>query len=249
MIFLHYIHSMKKDIEILPIFNPEKCNFWDNFQSLYTITYQHDYNDIVTPANLQTLMQGIRDSHANILFGAYDGGKMVGCIVASTAHRRAHIQYLHVLPEYQNCKIGTQLLLSAEGTSSLHVPRAELTAWGKAENFYRRHKYTSPTHNNKYEKDIKNAGNYSIHPVFSRGKKILQTFSAISGTPYDTLKQEIRHDTPVFVQKHPNDYISCYGYINARGESVVHSRPGCTFAHQQIEKRLHQYRQFQPQTR
>lgn len=240
---------MKKEIKILPIFNPEKCDFWDNFQLLYKITAEYDYDMTITPENLQTLMQNIRDSDANILFGAYDGNKMVGCMVASASRSSVKIQYLHVLPEYQKHRIGTQLLSATECAASLVAKKAELISWGKAENFYKRHKYTSPTHDNKYEKDIRNAGNYTVQPVFSRTKKILNTFAEISSVSYDTIKQEIKPHTPVFIQKTPQNVINCCGYINPAGTPVVYSRPGNIFAHQQLAKRLQEYLQLHTLTR
>ena len=243
MIFLHYIYSMKKEIKILPIFNPEKCDFWANFQLLYKITAEYDYDMTITPANLQTLMQNVRDSGANILFGAYDGNKMVGCMVASASRSSVKIQYLHVLPEYQKHRIGTQLLSTTECAASLVAKKAELISWGKAENFYKRHKYTSPTHDNKYEKDIRNAGNYTVQPVFSRTKKILNTFAEISSVSYDTIKQEIKPRTPVFVYRSPDIFISGYGYINDKNESVIYTHAGNKFVREQIAKRIAMHQQ------
>lgn len=238
---------MKKEVKILPIFNPNECNFWDKFTLIYRQTTEHCYNTTITPDNIRILMDGINKIHGkpnhNIVFGAYDMGRLVGCLVGHIRNKRATIQYLYVLPEYQGYKIGTQLLATAENAASLIANKAELISWGNAESFYQRHKYTSITGDNKYEKDIRKLGHYQVLPIFYCGTQLLQSMSKISKKSYDTIKQEIKPYTPVFVYKKTNSGISGYGFINNKNESVVYTDTCDKFTHEQITRKIAMYQQ------
>ena len=238
---------MKKEIKILPIFNPTECNFWDKFTLVYRETTEHNYKTTITPENINVLMQEINKIHGkpnhNIVFAAYDSYRLVGCLVGHIRNKCATIQYLYVLPEYQGYKIGTQLLIAAEHTASLVANKSELISWGGAELFYQKHKYTSPTKDNKYIKDIRNKGNYLVSPVFHCDSKILKAISKISQKSYEEIKQEIKPRTPVFVYRNPNIFISGYGFINDKNESVIYTNAGDKFVQEQIAKRIAMYQQ------
>lgn len=238
---------MKKEIKFLPIFNPNECNFWDNFTLVYRETTEYNYKTTITDENIKTLMQGINKIHGkpnqNIVFAAYDSNKLVGCLVGHIRSQRATMQYLYVLPEYQGYKIGTQLLIAAERTASLIANKSELISLGGAESFYKKHQYTSPTQDNKYTKDIRNKGNYLVSPVFHCDGKILKAMSKISQKSSDEIKQEIKPRTPVFVYRSPDIFISGYGYINDKNESVIYTHAGNKFVREQIAKRIAMHQQ------
>lgn len=247
---------MKKEIKFLPIFNPNECNFWDKFAVLYKSSIEQTYktpfgygksNCEINDKSLQYVIDHIQEYHHsnksfNMVFAAYDDMKLVGCLVGHVRASRANIQYLVVLKDYQKSGIGSQLLANAENAASFVAPKVEITSFAGAESFYKKHRYML-NKNLDFEKNIGSSGIHRVTPVFYCNPKTLTTLSEVSKHPIATIKQTIKPRTPVFIYRNAKNYIAGYGYINDKNEQIVHTRPNCNFAHEQIVKKLLQYKQ------
>ncbi|MBQ2017639.1 MAG: GNAT family N-acetyltransferase, partial [Alphaproteobacteria bacterium] len=120
------------EIRILPIFNQSAPGVWDDMLRIRIATMRHNYNIKLTDQEISEAMAEFQQSWKrlsfNFAFGAYDDGKMVGCISGDVQNKTAFIRHLYVLPEYQGQRIGSRLLNEAEIATSVSARQTDIVA-------------------------------------------------------------------------------------------------------------------------
>ncbi len=185
-------------IKIKPIFNQSAPGIWDDFARIQGAAVVVDYNitwtDELHNKTVTDYERQFRGKTKNFAFGAYDSDSLVGFIRGDVSRSEMSIEGLYVLPDYQNMKIGIQLLSAAERAGSLATKSVNLISLPRAEKFYLRNGYRV-LYSNVYDKSITRVGYSGAVPVFKLSAPLARMTKDML-MPYDI---SIEKHTPVFV--------------------------------------------------
>lgn len=213
------------EIRILPIFNQAVPGVWDDMLRIRVATMQYNYNVKLTDQEILDAMAEFQKSWKrlsfNFAFGAYDGGRMVGCISGDVQNKTAFIRHLYVLPEYQGQHIGARLLNEAEVATSVGARQTDIIALALAEKFYCHLGYTSPMKTNNYFKGLK-VPKCRVVPMFHCAPSFQRACNALCFSKYDmpTARQINDEHLPTFVDYDVNSNVRAIGVLN-NGVSMV----------------------------
>lgn len=229
------------DVNVYPIFNQRTPGIWDDFSRIRGAAVRdlgpNAWSDDVAREFHKTLAVELPYSFA---FGAWDGGDMVGFVQGTIQKQQATINCLYVLPDYQSARIGGRLLHQAETAATIGAKWVDLVSLPRAENFYRRHGYTSPYKTNKYIKNIHGAGRCQVLPVFRTMGAVSRVCGQISRGYEMEFDSSIinRHHQPGVVYVDDAGQIRGYGLAHD-GERRIHVDRGVSpFTAQRIEREL-----------
>lgn len=207
------------EIRILPIFNQSAPGVWDDMLRIRIAAMRHNYNIKLTDQEISEAMAEFQQSWKrlsfNFAFGAYDDGKMVGCINGDVQNKTAFIRHLYVLPEYQGQRIGSRLLNEAEIATSVSARQTDIVALALAEKFYCRLGYTSPIKTNNYFKKL-NQPKCHVVPVFHCAPSFQRACNALrfGETDMPTAQQINTEHMPAFIDYDVKSNIRGVGVIN-----------------------------------
>lgn len=210
------------DISIFPIFNQDAPGVWDDFLRIRIAPMQNydlpmSDDDVANAA--QEYTDNWRHYSGNFAFGAYDGQNMVGFVNGVVHKNIAHLQQLHILPEYQRQRLGIRLLSAAQGASSvMSARRMELTSLSRARQFYERMGFDALSWT-KYQKKLSQPHS-DLVPVFH----CVPGLARACGISVADMRQINKLHLPMFVSYDHNSNINGYIINDKNGNTLIEVR-------------------------
>jgi predicted N-acetyltransferase YhbS len=231
------------EVRILPIFDQSAPGVWDDMLRIRIAAMQHNYNIKLTDQEISEAMAEFQKSWKrlsfNFAFGAYDDGKMVGCINGDVQNKTAFMRHLYVLPEYQGLQIGRWLLSAAERAVSIEARHTSLVSLAGAEKFYQRMGYHSLTGLNNYVKEV-SLSKCSCLPVFHASGSFNRACEKLRATYADMpdVVSATRQHLPVFAEYYIDSNLRAMGIINS---GTAHTRATTRIGHDMMHHALSYY--------
>ncbi len=239
------------EIIIRPIFNQSVPGIWDDFIRIYSTALYEIYGIRTTDKDIATKRGEYQKAWTKkpgcFAFGAYDGKDMIGFVTGATAAARSELVDLFLLPGYQGCGIGSNLLKSAENAVSLHDNKLYLISmgYGRLLDYYKSHGYKTLYADNVFVKDLKKPNCY-VTPVFSLSKRICKYCTSIATQSntvfYDGWVNDLH--SPMFVYVDVNFDIQGYAIANDAGvikQYAIASRQPADFISRRLAEKITQF--------
>lgn len=212
------------EIKIIPIFDQSAPKVWTDFLRIRAMAMQCNHNVKMSDHEIADAITEYQDSwkrvSCNYAFGAFDNGKMVGCVTGDCQHGVSYLRHLYVLPEYQGQYLGYSLLKAAENMSSLYAKKSDIVALPGAEKFYKKYGYVAPCSTNWYTKDICNAGKCSVTPLFYYSKPIIRICNELAAKSGDVFVPDNKQHKPVFIYRDAANKITAFGVVEQNGARI-----------------------------
>ena len=224
MIYVYYILSVMSDIYIQPIFDQSAPGVWDDFLRIRNATMTADYNMPLTDSDIivahQDYEQNWQSYSGNFAFGAYDADhNMIGCVHGVVHKNVAHLQQLHVDPQYQGQHIGRRLLTMAQDAASIMSARyIELISMSKARLFYESMGYKGLSWTD-YQKNL-SYPRCVVTPVFHCNPVLARA----CGLDKEVVKQVNKSCLPMFVSYDHQSKVNGYVILDANGARLIDVR-------------------------